>query len=384
MAGWELQTPWTRLDDAEGGLRVFLDAQRYHMLTAVMTLAVLLGTLALLIGAGAAYQAIGTWRDRRRFSPLGRLVRVNARRMHIYVTGEGTPTVVFESGMGASCLSWTLVQPQVAQFTRAVSYDRAGHGWSDPPREPRTARQIAQELHALLDAAGVPGPYVLVGHSFGGYVNRAFAHLYCNEVVGMVLVDSVHPAEWENPTQEQLRMIEVGLRYAWIAAWLARLGFVRFCLARLARGSPKLGRAAVSAFGVDTAAAAQRIAGEIRKLPAPILPIVCSLWSQPKNFMSLGQHVSALPVSAAQAAAVSSLGDLPLVVLSGDHHAAPYTDWQRDLAQLSSCGQHVVASDSGHWIHLDHPELVTGAIREVVATARSLRCPSSNLTGATR
>lgn len=352
------------------------------MQTALMFLAVFLCTLAVLVVAGAIYQAIGTWRDRRRFPPPGRLVRVNERRMHIQVTGEGTPTVVFESGMGASCLSWTLVQQDVAQFTRAVSYDRTGHGWSDPVREPRSARQIAQELHTLLDATAMPGPYVLVGHSFGGYVNRAFAHMYRNEVVGMVLVDSVHPAEWENPTPEQLRMIEVGLRYAWIAAWLARLGFVRFCLARLARGSPRLGWAAASVFGISTAAAVQRIAGEIRKLPAPILPIVRALWSQPKNFISLGQHVAALPVSAAQAAAVNSLRDLPLVVLSGDHHAAPYADWQRDLAQLSSCGRHAVASDSGHWIHLDHPELVTRAIREVVLAARSLRCPPSNLTGA--
>ena len=347
------------------------------MQTALMILAALVGALAVPVVAGVICQAIGTWRDRRRFPPSGRLVRVNERQMHIHVTGEGTPTVLFESGMGASCLSWTMVQPQVAQFTRAVSYDRAGHGWSDPARGPRTAQQIAGELHTLLDATGVPGPYVLVGHSFGGYVNRAFAHLYRNEVVGMVLVDSVHPAEWENPTQEQLRMIEVGLRYAWIAAWLARLGFVRFCLARLARGSPRLGRAAARAFGIGTAAAVQRIAGEIRKLPAPILPVVRALWSQPKNFVSLGQHVAALPVSAAQAVAASTLGDLPLVVLSGDHHAAPYTDWQGDLAQLSSRGRHVVASDSGHWIHLDHPELVTVAIREVVATARSLRFPSS-------
>jgi len=340
------------------------------MHTALMILVVLLGILALPVVAGVVYQAIGTWRDCRRFPPPGRLVRVNEGRMHIYVTGEGTPTVVFESGMGASCLSWTLVQPHVAQFARAVSYDRAGHGWSDPAREPRTARQIAQELHALLDATGVPGPFILVGHSFGGYVNRAFAHLYRDEVAGMVLVDSLHPAEWKNPIPEQLRIIEMGLRYAWIAAWLARLGFVRFCLARLARGSPRMGRAAASAFGVGTASAVQRIAGEIRKLPAPILPIVRALWSQPKNFMSLGQHVAALPVSAVQAAAVSSLGDLPLVVLSGDHHAASYIDWQRDLAQVSSCGLHLVASDSGHWIHLDHPELVTRAIREVVTAAR--------------
>ncbi len=340
------------------------------MKTALMFLVIFLGTLAVSAVAGAVYQAIGTWRDRRRFPLPGHLVRVNERRMHILVTGEGTPTVVFESGMGASCLSWTLVQPQVARFSRAVSYDRAGHGWSDPPHGPRTARQIAQELHTLLDATGVPGPYVLVGHSFGGYVNRVFVHLYPNEVVGMVLVDSVHPAEWENPTPEQVRMLEVGLRYSWIAAWLARLGFVRFCLARLARGSPRLGRAAASAFGVGAASAVYRIAGEIRKLPAPILPIVRALWSQPKNFMSLGQHVAALPLSAAQAAAVSSLGDLPLVVLSGDHHAALYADWQHDLAQLSSCGRHVVASDSGHWIHLDHPELVASAIREVVTATR--------------
>jgi pimeloyl-ACP methyl ester carboxylesterase len=142
------------------------------MQTALMFLVVLLGTLAALVAAGAIYQAIGTWRDRRRFPPPRRLVRVNERRMHIHVAGEGTPTVVFESGMGASCLSWTLVQPQVAQFTRAVSYDRAGHGWSDPAREPRTAQQIAQEVHVLLDAAGVSGPYVLVGHSFGGYPPR--------------------------------------------------------------------------------------------------------------------------------------------------------------------------------------------------------------------
>ena len=341
------------------------------MQTAIAILAVLLGILALLLAFGAVYQAVGTARDRRRFPPPGRLVRINKRLMHIYVTGKGTPTVLLESGMGASCLSWVYVQPAVAEFSHAVSYDRAGHGWSDPAHEPRTAEQIAQELHALLDATGVPGPYVLVGHSFGGYVTRAFAHLYREDVVGLVLVDSIHPAEWENPTREQLRVISVGLRYARIAAWLARLGVIRFCLARVAQGSPRMAWAAANAFGASVSTTVQRIAGEIRKLPAPMLPIVRAFWSQPKNFISLGQHVAALPVSAAQAAAVNSLGDLPLVVLSGDHHPAPHADWQRDLAQLSSRGVHIVAGESGHWIHLDRPELVTQVIREVVAAARS-------------
>ena len=297
-------------------------------------------------------------------------MRVNNRLMHIHATGEGTPTVLFESGMGASCLSWTSVQPAVAEFSRAVSYDRAGHGWSDPAQEPRTAERIAQELHALLNVAGVPGPYVLVAHSFGGYVSRAFAHLYRGEVAGVVLVDSIHPAEWENPTPDQLMMVHVGLRYARIAAWLARLGVVRFCLARVAKGSPRLGLAAANAFGTRVSSTVERIAGEIRKLPVPIVPIVRGFWSQPKNFISLGRHVAALSVSAAQAAAAKSFGDLPLVVLSGDHHPAPYANWQRDLAQLSSRGLQLLAGDCGHWIHLEHPDLVTEAIRQVVAAAR--------------
>src|SRR5258708_34993221 len=98
------------------------------METALMIFVVVVGTLALPVVVGAVYQAIETWRDRQRFLPPGRLVRFNKRRMHIHVTGEGTPTVVFESGMGASCFSWTQVQPEGAQFSRAVSDERGRHG----------------------------------------------------------------------------------------------------------------------------------------------------------------------------------------------------------------------------------------------------------------
>ncbi|PYT79829.1 MAG: hypothetical protein DMG40_14425 [Acidobacteria bacterium] len=341
------------------------------MHAAITILVIFLCFLLVLALAGAVYQIVGTWRDRRRLLPPGRLVRVNQRWMHIYVTGEGAPTVVFESGMGASCMSWTRVQPTVAQFTRAVSYDRAGHGWSEAGRDPRTAKQIARELRVLLHAAGVPGPFVLVGHSFGGYVIRAFAGLYRQDVAGMVLVDSIHPAEWETPTPGQRRMVKVGLRYAWAAAWLARLGFVRLCLTRVAQGSTGLTSAVARAFGADVTSAVQSIVGEIRKLPAPNVPVVRAFWSQPKNFLSLGQHVAALPVSAAQAAAVNSLGDLPLIVLSGDHHEAPEADWQSDLTRLSCRGVQLVASNSGHWVHFDRPDLVAQAIRDVVAAVRS-------------
>ncbi|HLE37310.1 MAG TPA: alpha/beta fold hydrolase, partial [Candidatus Acidoferrales bacterium] len=212
------------------------------MMTALWIFTVVVGPVLILTLAGVVYQAVGAARDARRYPPRGRLVRVDGRQVHIHASGEGSPTVVLESGMGASTLSWSLVRPLVAEFARVVSYDRAGAGWSDLARTARTADAIAEELHTLLAEAGIAGPYVLVGHSFGAYVLQAFVGRYPDEVQGMVLVDPIHPDEWRNPTPQQQRVIRIGARYARVAAWLARVGFVRFCLARFASGSPRLGR----------------------------------------------------------------------------------------------------------------------------------------------
>jgi len=334
---------------------------------------ILAGAFLLLALAGVVYQRTGAATDARRYPPRGRVVRIGGRNVHLQVMGEGSPTVVLESGMGASTLSWSLVQPLVAQFARAVIYDRAGAGWSELARTPRTAATIAEELHALLAEAGIAGPYVLVGHSFGAYVLLAFTGRYPDEVQGMVLVDAIHPDEWRSATPQQLRTIRIGGRYARVAAWLARVGFVRFCLARFASGSPRLGRAATRAFGAGTAAAVRRIAGEIRKLPPEAWPVVRAFWSLPRSFLSIGQHVEALPVSAAQAAPAGGLGDRPLIVLSGNHHSMERMAEQKDLAARSTRGKHLVVKESEHWIHLDQPELVAWAIRQVVEAARSER-----------
>src|SRR5882724_20332 len=120
----------------------------------------------------------------------GKLVSVNGFRLNLYCRGSGSPTVVFDSGWEDWAPSWSKVQPEIAKWTRACSYDRAGAGFSDPGPMPRTSVRIAQELRTALHRAGIAGPYILVGHSFGGDNVRTFADLYMRDVAGLVLVDA--------------------------------------------------------------------------------------------------------------------------------------------------------------------------------------------------
>ncbi len=159
---------------------------------ALLWLVVALLVLALI---GAIYQAFGTEIYRRIYPPPGELVDVGGHSLHINCVGEGSPTVILESGSGATSVDWANIQPEVANTTRVCAYDRAGSGWSEPGPGPGDPQQIAGELHTLLGNAGIDGPYVLVGHSFGGLYVRMYDDLYPNEVEGMVLVDSSHPEQ---------------------------------------------------------------------------------------------------------------------------------------------------------------------------------------------
>ena len=127
----------------------------------------------------------------------GMLVSVGDHRLHIHCSGRGTPTVILDAGLGGNSLHWVYVQPRVASFTRVCSYDRAGYGWSEPGPAGRTGIRNAEELYTLLRAANVAGPYVLVGHSFAGYVARLFANRHAEETVGLVLVDAAHEAQFD-------------------------------------------------------------------------------------------------------------------------------------------------------------------------------------------
>lgn len=147
-------------------------------------------SLLVLIALGVGYQTAVTAADAGKYPPPGQLIDVNGQKMHLYCTGEGSPTVVLEAGGFSFSTEWYWVQRDLEKTNRVCSYDRLGTGWSDVSPEPRAALRIVDELHTLLTNAGETAPYVLAGHSFGGLLNRIYAHQYPDEVIGMVLVDT--------------------------------------------------------------------------------------------------------------------------------------------------------------------------------------------------
>ena len=179
-----------------------------------------LGWLLLAIAAvpavGMIYQWIGALNDRRRFLGLGRMVDVgNGRRMYVSDMGREMrdgPTVIFESGIAATSQNWLRVQEVVAAYARAVSYDRSGLGWSSPSDSERTPSNIARELRDMLRHAKIPGPYVLVGHSFGGLVVQRYAAEYPDDVLGVILVDPMRVEEWPPVNETQRAMLVRGTR----------------------------------------------------------------------------------------------------------------------------------------------------------------------------
>jgi pimeloyl-ACP methyl ester carboxylesterase len=304
------------------------------------------------------------------------LVDVGGFKLHLNCSGNGAPAVVLDSALGGSSLSWTLVQPEVARFTRVCSYDRAGFGWSDAGPIPRTARRLAGELRTLLDRAAVPPPYVLVGHSFGGLVMRIFAATYRADTAALVLVDPAHPEDWVKPAPKEQVRIDRGARLCRQGAKAARLGLARVAASLVSVGA--LGAARGLARAVSRGGLSREdegILAPIWKLPPEARRLLKRLWTQPKFFDALGSQIESICVSAAETleAGGGSYGDLPLVTISATDPGEYRLRQQEALARLSTRGRHIAASNSGHWIPLDEPDVVVAAIREVVGAVRSGR-----------
>jgi pimeloyl-ACP methyl ester carboxylesterase len=324
--------------------------------------------LVLVLAAGALYQFIGARHGARTYVPPGMMVDVGGQRLHVVCAGNGRPTVMFESGIAASSLSWTPVLRDVAAFTRACAYDRAGLGWSDPSRGPRKVARMLGELRGVLANVATAGPYVLVGHSFGAFLVCAYASEHPVDIAGIVLLDP--PSEWHEITREQAHLLWGGIQLSRIGGFLARLGIVRACLALLTGGAPTVPRNVVRIFGPTAARTLERLVGEVRKLPPDVHPIVQALWCQPKCFRAMADHLGALEETAAIVAGVTSLPDVPLVIISSGDQSSDTIAKHRQLARLSSQSQHIVAAKSGHWIQFDAPDLVVTTIRDIVDRTR--------------
>ena len=303
----------------------------------------LIGILAvflILFLAGWIYEPMAEAADAKAYPPPGLMVDVGGYRLHINCTGNGSPTVVIESGWGDSSAAWGWVQPEAAKTTRVCSYDRAGMGWSEASPQPRTAREYASELHTLLSKANIPGPYVLVGHSMGGYTVLVYAHDYPAEVAGLVLVDAqalpaagaAAPSPAPKPGQTSLPVL------------LARLGVMRLLAGPL---------------------------GSIQNLPAWDKQAYKAFSVTPRSTQALLDEGRGMSEGGAQARAVNTLGALPLIVLSrGKDQDAAWAASQAGYLRLSTDSQQFFADQSGHRIMIDQPEAAVAAIVKMVERLR--------------
>lgn len=324
-----------------------------------------LGIACLAVLAGAVYQSQKTAADLKKFPPPGRMIPVNGFNLHLFCIGSGSPTVVLEAGLGENSLSWSLVQPRLAQNMRVCSYDRPGLGWSDLINAPIQVDDVARNLHALLNNAGISPPYVLVGHSRGGIYVRAFHRLFPGETRGIVLVDSAHEqgplhqyphAAWAYRTQ--------AVQMA-IAEPMSRIGLVRLMGIADADRRP-------SALPVDVLAAKTAVQNRTDTARAVV-----------HEMAVMRQSLSATTPPPA------SLGRLPLLVLTAGNlvdqnlvareagRSGKNIDTERalarvrrteqaELASLSTQSMHVVVKNSGHFIMQDQVDEFVRAVGEFV------------------
>src|ERR1700674_358224 len=309
-----------------------------NTLAAIIAIIALIAALAL---AGLCYEQIALARAERGAPPAAEMIDVGGYRLHLKCVGTGSPVVVMDAALAETMHTWDKVWPTAARTTRVCMVDRAGLGWSDAGPLPRTSGRRASELGLLLRRAHVEGPYVLVGHSLGGFNMRIFAGRNRGAVAGIVLVDSGHPDQFRRmPLKSAREMADTARQAGWVS-WVPPFGLPRL----------------LGIWPCDTAPR-------------------CHL------YLETGlAEIASLAQDAADVAMVRSLGDTPLIVLSQDPHLktgwmseeekATWNQLQLDLLRLSSNSSRVIAEQSHHYIQQARPEVVIDAIDRMVAEARA-------------
>jgi pimeloyl-ACP methyl ester carboxylesterase len=298
------------------------------------------GVLALLAVGGAVETGIEAT-DGSRSPNGGQLVDVGGHKLFIACSGTGSPTVVLEGGLGQGSDYFALIAPEVATTTRVCTYDRAGHGRSDPTTGPQDGMAIARDLHALLAASGNQGPYILAGHSAGGAYVPFFAAAYPGEVAGLVLLDSMSPhVQSAGPSSENPMSTLAG----------ALPGLARVGVARL-----------LSSVGSND-------------LPADVSARRRALEATPRAASSFGEEFLQLDGILDAAGALPNLGDRPLIVVTAMAEASDgWLDQQDRLATLSTNVSHLVFQDITHDGLIETVAGASTASDAIVAVVTSVR-----------
>ncbi|HKN21825.1 MAG TPA: alpha/beta hydrolase [Terracidiphilus sp.] len=329
----------------------------------------ILASVALLVLAGTVYQHIGSFRDRRIHTGEGRSVSIGRGcGLYFFEEGRGQPTVLFEAGIGATHLNWRGTQDTISTVAHTVAYDRASLGWSSPCRTPRTPGNIALELHRMLDASGCRGPYVLVGHSFGGLVMRRYALLFPEEVRGVVLVDPMRCEEWPPLNPSRQSHLDLGRRLIRYALPVVRCGLARLLVTSLFGRPGNLSDQIAGAAGANHRHVLGRIRTEVRKMPRQVWPAVAAHWSRPSFYEGLRSHIDSIPATVREMHTAEPIRGIPVTVLTPGN-AAPLT--QNQLDHIGDSVRQTIAPKSEHWIHLDEPDLVINAIRAMIGAPAS-------------
>jgi pimeloyl-ACP methyl ester carboxylesterase len=309
--------------------------------------------------------------DERKFAAPGEMVKIPGGEMHVCRAGRGEPPVILEAGIAASSINWRPLQAELARVTATYSYDRTGFGWSVTDRPGCTLARIADDLHAMLHTAQVSVPYILVGHSFAGYITRAYANRFPHELAGVVLLDPITPEEWAHPTSSQRWRLRGGVLFSRVGGVLAMFGVVRFCVWLLQRGNRAAPKGVLAMFGPAALQTVGRILNELTKLPPDALRVIRARWSTPKFFWSMAAYIKSLPECARELEGSWFPQQVPVTVLSGAHQPQLRLQEHAAIAAHSSYGKHIIAEKSRHWIHLDQPELVVNAVEEMLTLVRS-------------
>jgi len=307
----------------------------------------LLILVVVLLIAGVIYEQYSHYSAKKNFVDNGTYVEVNGHQMHYVKHGEGTPTVVFESGLDFSGhMSWYKVQEEVSKFTTTISYDRAGILRSEKSTKPRTCENIAEELHTMLEKIKAKKPYLLVVHSLGGLISRCYTKKYEDTLSGVIFVDASHPLQIESAPESVKKLSKPPSELGMFLSY--HIGLIRFSIN--------------SRFN-------KLLEGEKDKkiLKSEINAYLTESYRGTRVELEMFEFMT-------KEAKGTSLGDIPLVVLSANKKAKNkdeeilfkyHSKLQKEHLNLSTNSKQIFV-DSGHYIQLEKPEVLIKAIREMI------------------